>query len=274
MKKADTWMPFYVGDYLADTMLLTTLQHGAYLLLMLACWKAGGSLPDDDEALASAARMSGAEWRKHRAALRRFFDLQDGHLFHKRISAELERAQNLSDKRTAAGKLGGRPPKPKQDETNRFPFAEAKAKQNETPSQSPNTSSLRSEVPREKRAPAIPCPDGVDSQVWSDWLALRKAKRAPVTQTVLDEAGREASKAGIELEAFLRLWVARGSQGLQAEWLKPNERRPMAAPSMSFHERDQASKAARVAEFAPMAAQRRPEHPDVIDITPRQFAIE
>ena len=34
-------------------------------------------------------------------------------------------------------------------------------------------------------------------------------------------------KAGISLNAFLTIWCARGSQGLQAEWLKPNERQPM-----------------------------------------------
>jgi uncharacterized protein YdaU (DUF1376 family) len=273
VKKADTWMPFYVGDYLADTMLLTTVQHGAYLLLMLACWKAGGALPDDDDALASASKLSSAEWKRNGQALRRFFEARDGLLFHKRISAELEKAQGLSDKRSAAGKLGGRPAKTKQEETNRFPFAEANAKQNETPSPSPNTSSLRSEVPRDKRAAPVPCPAGVDAQVWADWRALRKAKRAPVSQTVLDEASREAAKAGLDLESFLRVWVARGSQGLQADWLKPNERRQPAA-SMSFHERDQAAKAARVAEFAPMAAQRRQPGPEVIDITPRIAALE
>jgi hypothetical protein len=68
------------------------------------------------------------------------------------------------------------------------------------------------------------CPDGVDSQVWADWLALRKAKKAPVTATVIAGAESEAAKAGMSLDAFLRAWCARGSQGLQADWLKPNER--------------------------------------------------
>ena len=69
------------------------------------------------------------------------------------------------------------------------------------------------------RAHPPPKPDDVDLRVWADWLELRKAKRAPVTQTVLDDAQREAAKAGMTLEAFLREWCSRGSQGLKAEWL-------------------------------------------------------
>ena len=68
------------------------------------------------------------------------------------------------------------------------------------------------------------CPDDVEIQVWTDWLTLRKSKRAPVTLTVLDGARTEAGKAGMTLEAFLRVWCRRGSQGLEASWLKEHER--------------------------------------------------
>lgn len=73
-------------------------------------------------------------------------------------------------------------------------------------------------------ARTLACPEGVDQVVWADWLQLRKAKRAPVTATVIAEAVREAEKAGMSLSAFLGVWCSRGSQGLQADWLKPNER--------------------------------------------------
>lgn len=66
-------------------------------------------------------------------------------------------------------------------------------------------------------------PDDVEQQVWDDWLALRRAKKAPVTATVLDRAKAEAEKAGLSLDGFLIVWCARGSQGLEASWLKPEE---------------------------------------------------
>jgi hypothetical protein len=74
-----------------------------------------------------------------------------------------------------------------------------------------------------KRA-TLPCPDDVSPNVWADWLALRKAKRAPVTATTVEGAIAEAKAARMTLDAFLREWCARGSQGLKADWLKPNDR--------------------------------------------------
>jgi hypothetical protein len=77
---------------------------------------------------------------------------------------------------------------------------------------------------KKARASAVARPDEVQEQTWVDWLELRKAKHAPVTQTVLASARSEAEKAGLSLERFLVIWCARGSQGLEAAWLKPNER--------------------------------------------------
>src|SRR5690606_17111186 len=93
-----------------------------------------------------------------------------------------------------------------------------------TATQTPDTnnpSSLREEGRARVRATPPPCPDDVDPAVWRDWLALRKAKRAPVTETALQMIRREADKAGLPLNAFLEIWCARGSHGLQADWIKP-----------------------------------------------------
>jgi|GEM_PF-2168971 hypothetical protein len=97
----------------------------------------------------------------------------------------------------------------------------------------------------------LPCPDDVDPQTWADWFALRKKKNAPVTATVVNGARSEADKAGMPLNAFLEVWCLRGSQGLQADWLKPSESaRGKAAPQMTFEERDNLNTRKRVAEMS------------------------
>ena len=90
--KIDIWMPLYVADYLADTMHLATMQHGAYLLLMMHHWRAG-DLPDDDRQLAAIARLAPAEWGEIAPVIRPFFDAVDGRLTQKRLVAEMERAR-------------------------------------------------------------------------------------------------------------------------------------------------------------------------------------
>lgn len=73
-------------------------------------------------------------------------------------------------------------------------------------------------------------PDGVQDQTWLDWLALRKSKKAPVTATVINGALAEAEKAGMSIDAFLREWCTRGSQGLKADWIKPTQATTVPAP--------------------------------------------
>jgi hypothetical protein len=78
--------------------------------------------------------------------------------------------------------------------------------------------------PKREIATIVACPQDVDQQIWDDWKQLRKAKKAPVTETVVNSARKEAAKANMAFSDFLSVWCARGSQGLQADWLKPDER--------------------------------------------------
>jgi len=77
--------------------------------------------------------------------------------------------------------------------------------------------------PKRESATIVACPPDVSQQVWDDWVALRKSKKAPITKTVFDGAIVEAKKLGWTLEQFLTEWCNRSSQGLKAEWIvKPN----------------------------------------------------
>lgn len=67
-------------------------------------------------------------------------------------------------------------------------------------------------------------PETVKDQTWADFLAHRKAKGAPLSETALAGIKREAEKAGWPLEAALVETMTRGWQAFKAEWV--DERKP------------------------------------------------
>lgn len=63
---APPYMKLYVGDYVADTMSLTTREHGAYMLLLMSMWRAGGKLPVNDAKFAQITKTTPREWAEIR----------------------------------------------------------------------------------------------------------------------------------------------------------------------------------------------------------------
>mgnify|MGYP007069471196 CR=1 FL=1 len=76
---------------------------------------------------------------------------------------------------------------------------------------------------------------GVSDVVIADFIAMRKARRAPVTETVVKGIQREASKARIALSDALSMCCERGWQSFKAEWL---ERERMATHGPRISQRD------------------------------------
>jgi uncharacterized protein YdaU (DUF1376 family) len=107
--------------------------------------------------------------------------------------------------------------------------------------------------PKKESATIVACPPDVSQQIWNDWVALRKSKKAPITQTVLNGAIAEAKILGWTLEKFLAEWCSRGSQGLKAEWIvKPNPADKVRLTVASSNEPDPAL--LKIAEDAKKAA--------------------
>jgi hypothetical protein len=65
--------------------------------------------------------------------------------------------------------------------------------------------------------------EGVDAQVATEFLALRKRKRATLTELALEGIRREAGRAGLTLDATLRKCIERGWQGFEASWVEKGQ---------------------------------------------------
>ena len=231
----------------SDTWALAPAELRPWLLMLwMVAWEQTpcASLPADDLLIAARLGMPAKSFTKHREVLMRGWWLaDDGRLYHdvmsERVVAMLAKREK-DQKRTAASRAKQQAVNDGVADASRVTSGAPDV--SSTPStkhQAPDTEPLVLKEPARKRAEPHPVqPDDVDPQVWSDWLALRRAKKAPVTETVIASATTEAAKAGMSLEAFLRVWCARGSQGLQADWLKPAERQQAPSRHAGFDAKD------------------------------------
>jgi len=234
---------FYPGDWLQDAALRACSVEARGVWVDLLCLMHQGSdygyLKVNHKPIlpANLARMLGAtlpdveRWIAELEMFGVFSRDEDGCIMSRRMI----RDEEVRQARAAGGFLGGNPAlkgKKKvadkvKDKVNHQPNLEPTPS---SPSTSPSSTSPNGEGEPPAQPPEKPSqrgvqkPEGVTDQTWSDWLQLRKSKKAPVTETVLAGARSEAAKADLILEDFLQIWCTRGSQGLQADWIKPNER--------------------------------------------------
>lgn len=75
--------------------------------------------------------------------------------------------------------------------------------------------------PNTRTSTVVECFSGVDPQVWNDWLAIRKAKKLPLTKTAMAQVEAEVKKAGISMQEALKECCLRGWGGFKASWYVP-----------------------------------------------------
>lgn len=243
------WMPLYVADYIADTRRLTTIEHGAYLLLIMEYWRKH-CLPRDEALLQAIVGMSDDQWMASRDVIRSFFTIQRGAWNHKRVDKELQDADFKYEKRAAAGRKGG---------LKRLSNATSNATSNASSDdlamlnqpQPQHTKEDSKEKIRKKEKPQNPKKSVVEvlktvlnEKTAQDVIDHRKAKRAPLTPRaaeLLVAAFRDHGEPELAAEAM----IVNGWQGFKPEWITNRERigsnghqRPITAfnrPSMREH---------------------------------------
>lgn len=208
------WMPLYVADYLADTGHLSTVEHGAYLLLIMHYWQNAG-LPDDDKKLSRIVRMTADEWADVRETLA---DLFSEGWQHSRINAELEKADNLIERRRAAGKAGASVRYSKRTANAQQTHADATANAQQTDSQSQSQSHTSgSNEPSGGRERAT-TPEKVSAR-----SSPKRKQRLPQDWTLSDEERAFAIQSGLDPPTvedqavrFRDYWLGNGEP--KADW--------------------------------------------------------
>lgn len=236
-----------IGDYRRDTMHLSLLEHGAYRQLMDMYYLSENKIPrETEEVLRRLCARTEEEKNSVLSVLNEFFCFDDG-WFHSRCDEEILAYKNKSRRAQDNGKLGGRPPKTKEVISGLSEITEEKANHKPiTNNHKPITNNINSpSAQQDKPAKKSKVKPELDYSVWpeqpmaqvlSDWLTLRKAKRAPVTQTVLVASGEEFRKAaafGYSVDDCLKCWAQAGWQGFKFEWMKNQQARGHPPPQNS-----------------------------------------
>jgi len=86
---APPFMKLYIADYHVETTDFDVVGHGAYLLLLMAMWRAGGKLPSDEGKLQRLAKCDDIQWAKIRIDVLSHFKRRGGSYTHLRIVREI-----------------------------------------------------------------------------------------------------------------------------------------------------------------------------------------
>ena len=206
----------HVGDFIKDTSNLDDHQSMTYLRMLWKYYLDEAPLSGSFEDIAFTVR---SDEKTVRTLLKHFFISRDDAWIHIRCEREIKGFYDKSEKARASAKSRW-DANTMQTQCERIANAskiDANAPKSDADCMLPITHNPLPIIKTKTTTAKMPTPDGVSPELWSDYLSVRKGK--PMTQTALNGIAREATKAGISLEAGLRVCAERGWSGLKAEWL-------------------------------------------------------
>lgn len=101
---APPYMKLYIADYHVETTELDVIGHGAYLLLLMAMWRAGGRLSRDEGKLARLAKCTPEQWSSVRDDVMAHFRVSGGLIRHARVLKEIAKYEEAVNGASKAGK--------------------------------------------------------------------------------------------------------------------------------------------------------------------------
>lgn len=222
---------FNIADYRKDTSHLSRLEHSIYRDLIDWYYLDECPIPKETQSVTRRLRLVTQEEATALSnVLNDFFYLSELGWNHKRIDIEIADYHYKCDKNKENGKKGGRPKLGvDQDKTQSVILAnpiESESNPNHKPITNNHKPVIKEKIKKEINSLIKTLLPDVDDQVIKDFEMHRRNKKAAITKTAIEGIKREATKAGISLEAALVECCERGWIGFKAEWYQKAQAPP------------------------------------------------
>lgn len=202
----------HIGDYRRDTAHLSLLEHGIYRQLLDFYYLNEEPITLDHAKLMRSLCVRTAEEKEALAnVLNDFFTKTENGYIQGKCDSIIAKYHGKSVKASESAKIrwaNANKDKTQSDATHMRTHSDGSANQ------------ITKEPKNQIKTKSITPPEGVDSNVWHDFVAHRKSKRAGISATALKGIESEARKANISLQAALELCIMRGWTGFKAEWVE------------------------------------------------------
>lgn len=205
---------FHIGDYKSHTHHLSPIEDLAYRRLLDHYYLHEVPIKQRDIARQLGLRDNEQEVL---SVLNEFFVSTEAGFINPRADEEIAKYRKLSEsgKKGAATRWNNGPPiatpLPPQCDGNGLPNATPIA----TNTQYPITNNQV-----KQKATVVAPPDGVSVGVWEDFVKHRKAKRAQITDRVIDDIRLQAKLAGWSMDDALNECIVRNWQSFKAAWVQ------------------------------------------------------
>ena len=200
---------FNIGDYASHTRNLSLLEDLAYRRLLDEYYLHEQPLNPSVALVARHIGMQGHE-DEVKFVLETFFEPTDFGWVSNRANQEIEHFRAKSEQASRAGKASA---------ARRLGIRSTDVQP--TNNQEPITNNQKN-----TKRPSVAPPVGVSPEVWESFVKHRKAKKAQLTQLVIDTIAEQAQKAGWTLEKALTECVVRNWQSFRADWVNQPQRLP------------------------------------------------
>jgi uncharacterized protein YdaU (DUF1376 family) len=219
-------LPLFTDAFLGDTLHLTAAQIGAYMMMLMAAWRAPDcTLPNDDTFLARVCRMDKRTWQANKGVILAFWHVtDDAKLFQKRLKDERIYVEDKRNKNVAAGNASALKRK------KRHSTGVATCEQPKTNQPTPTPILSKEDKSSSDK------PHDVSAEAWEDFLAIRKKKKAQNTEFALKLVHDELAK--LKEQGFSPQAVV--EQSIRSSWIDVfplRNKTPVGKEYLSFEEK-------------------------------------